>query len=147
MPLCVPWKHAAEAIGTSGSLPEKVLVECTNPLSTHVQRLVIGLTTSAAEQVASWASGARVVKAFNTIGAVNFGNAQFGAQRADGFYCGDDAAAKSIVRDLIACAGLHPVDLGPLKNARLLEPLAVLPIDPALNQKQGSNHAFKLLRR
>ena len=106
--LCVPWNHAEEAIRTSGSLTGKVLVDCTNPLSTDVQRLVVGSTTSAAEQVASWASGARVVKAFNTIGAVNFGNAQFGAQRADGFYCGDDDAAKSIVRDLIACAGLDP---------------------------------------
>jgi hypothetical protein len=34
-----------------------------------------------------------------------------------------------------------------LRNARLLEPLAMLWIDLAINQKWGPNHAFKLLRR
>ncbi|MGH9455635.1 MAG: NADPH-dependent F420 reductase, partial [Terriglobia bacterium] len=109
--------------------------------------LTVGLTTSAAELVASWAPGAKVVKAFNTVGAAVFGNAQFGPQRADGFYCGDDAGAKSVVTHLIEQAGLEPVDVGALVNARLLEPLAMLWIDLAVNQRQGPNHAFKLLRR
>jgi predicted dinucleotide-binding enzyme len=109
--------------------------------------LTIGTTASAGEQVAAWATGARVVKAFNTIGAANFGNARFGAQRADGFYCGDDAVSKSAVRELIEAAGFDPVDVGPLRQARWLEPLAMLWIDLAVNQRQGANHAFKLLRR
>jgi hypothetical protein len=54
---------------------------------------------------------------------------------------------KSTVRELIENGGLDPVDVGPLKNARLLEPLAMLWIDLAVNQRQGINHAFKLLRR
>ncbi|HEV2688952.1 MAG TPA: hypothetical protein VGV35_10365, partial [Bryobacteraceae bacterium] len=96
---------------------------------------------------ASWAPGARVVKAFNTIGSMNYGNARFGAQRADGFYCGDDPGAKALVRQLIEDIDMEPVDVGPLRNARLLEPLAMLWIDLAVNQRQGTNHAFKLLRR
>ncbi len=40
-------------------------------------------------------------------------------QRADGFYCGDDAEAKNIAKQLIEEVGLNPVDVGPLKNARL----------------------------
>ena len=97
--------------------------------------------------MAGWAPNARVVKAFNTIGAANYGNAQFGMQRADGFYCGDEQDAKNLAKQLIEETGLNPVDVGPLKNARLLEPLAMLWIDLAVNQKQGPNHAFKLLRR
>jgi predicted dinucleotide-binding enzyme len=48
---------------------------------------------------------------------------------------------------LIDEAGLDPVDVGPLKNARLLEPLALLWVDLAFKQRLGLNHAFKLLRR
>jgi 8-hydroxy-5-deazaflavin:NADPH oxidoreductase len=145
--LCVPWPQAEEAIRSSGSLAGKVLIDCTNPLSSDLKGLTVGTTTSAGEMVAAWAVGARVVKAFNTIGAINFGNTQFGAQRADGFYCGDDAGSKAIVRELIEVAGFDPVDVGPLRHARLLEPLAMLWIDLAVNQRQGTNHAFKLLRR
>ena len=145
--LCVPWPAAEEAIRQCGNLRGKIVIDCTNPLKPDLQGLSIGTTASAGEQVASWASGAKVVKAFNTIGAPNFGNAQFGSQRADGFYCGDDLGAKNSVRELIDAAGLDPVDVGPLRNARCLEAMAMLWIDMAVNQKQGPNHAFKLLRR
>jgi predicted dinucleotide-binding enzyme len=84
-----------------------------------------------------WAQGAKVVKAFNTIGAADFGDAQFGAIRADGFYCGDDKAAKAEVRGLVESAGFEPSDVGPLKSARYLEAMAMLWIDLAVIQKQG----------
>jgi NADPH-dependent F420 reductase len=145
--LSVPWPAARQAVETAGDLTGKVLVDCTNPLAPDLKGLVVGLTTSGAEQIAAWALAAKVVKAFNTIGAVNFGNARFGDSLADGFCCGDDGAAKNLVRGLIEDAGFQPVDVGPLTNARLLEPLALLWIDLAVNQKQGANHAFKLLRR
>ncbi len=145
--LSVPWPAAHEAIRNAGELDNKILIDCTNPLAPDLSGLVIGGTTSAAEMVATWAPAARLVKAFNTIGAVNYGNAQFGTQRADGFYCGDDQEAKNVARVLVDEVGLNPVDIGPLKNARLLEPLAMLWIDLAVNQAQGTNHGFKLLRR
>lgn len=145
--LCVPWPAAQDAIRACGNLGGKILIDCTNPLKSDLQGLSIGTTTSAGEQVSAWAPGAVVVKAFNTIGAADFGNAQFGSQRADGFYCGDDAASKESVRELIDAAGLDPVDAGPLRNARWLEAIAMLWIDLAVNQRQGANHAFKLLRR
>jgi len=144
--LSVPWPAAEQAIRDCGDLRSKVVIDCTNPLDSDLKGLVVGLTTSAAEQVAAW-SGAKVVKAFNTIGAGNYGNAEFAGARADGFYCGDDATAKTKVKPLIADVGLIPVDVGALRNARLLEPLAMLWIDLAINQKWGPNHAFKLLRR
>lgn len=145
--LSVPWPAAHEAIRSAGDLENKILIDCTNPLAPDLKSLVIGTTTSAAEMVATWAPQARVVKAFNTIGAANYGNAQFGSQRADGFYCGDDKAAKDIAKQLIEEIDLNPVDVGPLQNARWLESLAMLWIDLAINQRQGPNHAFKLLRR
>jgi len=145
--LTVPWPAARQAIESCGNLAGKVQIDCTNPLAADLKGLTVGPNTSAGEQVAGWARGARVVKAFNTIGAGNLGRADFAGLAADGFYCGDDAAAKAIAKGLIADAGLNPVDVGPLRNARLLEPLAMLWIDLAVNQGWGINHAFKLLRR
>jgi hypothetical protein len=145
--LTVPWPAAQQAIESSGNLSGKVLIDCTNPLAGDLKGLTVGLTTSAGEQVAGWARGARVVKAFNTIGAGNIGRTEFAGQVADGFYCGDDAEAKAIAKTLIADAGFNPVDVGPLRNARWLESLAMLWIDLAFSQGWGMNHAFKLLRR
>jgi hypothetical protein len=145
--LTVPWAAAQQAIESAGNLAGKILIDCTNPLAADLKGLTVGLNASAGEQVAGWARGARVVKAFNTLGAGNFGRADFNGVAADGFYCGDDTAAKVVAKDLIAEAGLNPVDVGPLRNARLLEPLAMLWIDLAFNQGWGINHAFKLLRR
>jgi predicted dinucleotide-binding enzyme len=145
--LSVPWPAAQHAIESSGNLEGKVLIDCTNPIAADMKGLTVGLNTSASEQAAGWARGARVVKAFNTIGAGNFGRADFAGVMADGFYCGDEAAAKALAKGLIADAGLNPVDVGPLKSARWLEPLAMLWIDLAVNQHWGVDHAFKLLRR
>jgi len=145
--LCTPWPVAQDAVQSAGDLTGKILIDATNPLANDLSGLVVGLTTSAAEQVQGWAPRAKVVKAFNTIGAIDYGNAHFGSLRADGFYCGDDAAAKSTVKQLIGDTDLEPVDVGPLRNARLLEPLAMLWIDLAVNQRLGTNHGFKLLRR
>jgi 8-hydroxy-5-deazaflavin:NADPH oxidoreductase len=45
-----------------------VLIDCTNPLSPDNTSLVVGHSTSGAEQEARWAPGARVCKALNQIG-------------------------------------------------------------------------------
>ncbi len=145
--LTVPWTAAHEAIRLAGDLSNIVLIDCTNAMAPDLTGLVLGTTTSAGEMVASWAPNARVVKAFNTIGAGNYDNAQFGSERADGFYCGNDESAKAVVKQLIEETQLQPVDVGPLKNARWLEAIAMLWVDLAINQKQGVDHGFKLLRR
>ena len=143
----VPWPAAQDAIQAAGDLTGKVLVDCTNPIAPGFAGLSVGLTTSAAEEIAGWATGARVVKAFNTTGAQNFSNPQFGSQQASMFLCGDDAAAKSVVTGLGEEIGFDMVDTGPLSNARLLEPLAMLWIYLAYPHGMGPDIAFKLLRR
>ncbi|MGH9377866.1 MAG: NADPH-dependent F420 reductase [Terriglobia bacterium] len=146
--LATPWPATQDAVRAAGDLAGKVVIDCTNPLAADLSGLVIGTTTSAAEEVARWARGAKVVKAFNTIGADNFGNPKFGSEAASMFICGDDAAAKSRAGELAAELGFDVVDVGPLTAARSLEPLAMLWIDLALKQGWGpSGHAFKMLRR
>jgi predicted dinucleotide-binding enzyme len=65
-----------------------------------LQGLALGWTTSAAEQVAEWATGARVVKAFNTTGAGNMLDPDYDGQVATLFVCGDADEAKQVVTEL-----------------------------------------------
>jgi predicted dinucleotide-binding enzyme len=111
--------------------------------------LAVGLTTSAAEEDAKVAKGAKVVKAFNTTFAVLMASESrmFGDLAPTGFYCGDDAAAKAVVSDLIKDTGLEPLDTGPLEMARYLEPMAFLMMGLGFNQKMGTDIALRLLKR
>jgi predicted dinucleotide-binding enzyme len=143
----VPWAAAEEALASCGNVGGKVLVDCTNPVLPTLEGLEFGTTTSAAEKLQQLAPRARVVKAFNTIGAALLGNATFNGLQADGYYCGDDDAAKTAVVPLIAAAGLHPFDAGPLRNARYLEAMAMLWIDLALKRGRGPTFGFRTLQR
>ena len=146
--LATPWPATEAAIKSAGSLAGKTLVDCTNPIAADLSGLVIGTNNSAGEEVARWAKGAKVIKAFNTIGAVNFENPRFGSESASMFICGDDSASKSTVAKLAAELGFDVVDAGPLIASRLLEPLAMLWIHLAYGGGLGpTGHAFKLLRR
>ena len=97
--------------------------------------------------MAEWAPGAHVVKAFNNVSSAIMANPVFGDMRATMFYCGDDKPSKGVVRDLAAELDFEPVDAGPLKIARYLEPFAMLYIQLAVTEGWGSNCAFKLLHR
>ena len=145
--LCVPWSSAEAALAACGDLDGKILVDCTNPITPGFDGLLFGGTMSAAEQIQALHPGARVVKAFNSLGAPLLGNAAFGNQIADGYFCGDDAAAKCATEALIRAAGLNPMDAGPLRNARYLEAMAMLWIDLAVHQGRGAHFAFKTLTR
>lgn len=145
--LATPWGAAREAIKSAGDLSGKIVIDATNPLKPDLSGLALGHTTSAAEEVARWAQGARVVKAFNTTGVKNMADPRFGGQSASMFICGDDASAKKTAAALAEALGLEPVDVGPLTQARLLEPLAMLWISMAYAYGHGPDIAFKLLRR
>jgi 8-hydroxy-5-deazaflavin:NADPH oxidoreductase len=141
--LAVPWDAVQEVV-SKNDLSGKTVIDCTNPIGPGME-LAVGCTTSAGEIVARLAKGARVVKAFNTTGFHNMQNSQYGSTRLTMFYAGDDQAAKQTVKQLIADIGFTPVDAGPMKNARYLEPLAMLWIN--LYMKIGHDIAFQLIER
>ena len=84
------------------------------------------LVTTAAEQVAQWAVGAKVCKAFNQTGFQNMANPKFSSGNAVMFVCGNDSDSKKIVLQLAEQIGFETIDAGELSVARLLEPLAML---------------------
>lgn len=127
--LSVPWRATAEAVDAAGDLSGKVVVDITNPVGPELS-LAIGLTTSAAEELQKLRPKAKVVKAFNTLFAelydLKLGPDDIPPQVP---YCGDDAGAKERVSGMIEAVGFEPIDAGPLRNARLLEPLALMTIN------------------
>src|SRR5580765_5213712 len=124
--LATPWDAAQTAIQKTGNLSGKILVDCTNPLKPDLSGLVLGTDSSAGEQVAKWASAAKVVKSFHTTGAGNLANPRYGNDRIVMFLAGNDAAAKKTVAKLSEDLGFDTIDAGDLTAARLLEPLAML---------------------
>lgn len=145
--LATPWPVTRQVVEGLGDLKGKTLIDATNPLSPDFSSLECGTNTSGGEQVANWARGAKVVKAFNTGGFNIMANPAFGSDRPVLFYCGDDAGAKQVTKQLVEELGFEAVDGGPLSQARLLEPFALLWISLALKHGLGREMAFKLLQR
>ena len=144
--IAVPWSAVTETLALAGSCDGKIVIDCINPLKPDLSGLLIQ-GTSTAEQIAQWLPRAHVVKAFNTASAKVMIDPAFPSGPATMFYCGDDAAAKSAVRGLIAEIGFAPVDSGPLAHARHLESLAMLYIHLAVRGGWGSNCAFQMVKR
>lgn len=144
--LAVPWNAVEESLRAAGSLADKLLIDCTNAIREGMQPALPN-TTSGAEQVAGWAPGASVVKAFNIAGFDVMANPDFGGLKASLFFCGDDPLAKAKAARLIMDVGFESIDSGPLMVARYLESLFFLWISLVRGQGLGRNIAFKLLRR
>jgi 8-hydroxy-5-deazaflavin:NADPH oxidoreductase len=145
--LATPFDATEQALRQAGSVAGKVIVDCTNPLRSDLTGLSIGHTTSGAEAVARWALDAKVVKALNTTGAGNMLDPRYGGEAATMFICGDDSEAKAAVGALVGALGFDIIDAGPLAQARLLEPLAMLWISLAYGSGLGPDIAFRLMRR
>jgi 8-hydroxy-5-deazaflavin:NADPH oxidoreductase len=123
------------------------VIDCMNPLGMGPDglQLVLGFNTSAGEQVANWAPGAFVFKTLNTTGAGNMAKAADYPVKPVMLVAGDDAGRKPGVMELVGKLGFEPVDAGPLKNARLLEPFAMVWIDQAMKRGRGRDFAFALV--
>jgi predicted dinucleotide-binding enzyme len=65
--LAVPWRGVEDSIARAGSFTDKILIDCTNPMTADYMSLLVGHTSSGAEEIARLAARARVVKAFNHI--------------------------------------------------------------------------------
>jgi hypothetical protein len=142
----VPWHTVPETLRDAGPLKGKVVVDCTNPLTSDMG-LAVGCTASAAEETAKLFPEAIVVKGFNTIFAAHYlsGDLGSGEQRLNMFFRGDDVAAKKKVGGIIESLGLIPVDAGPLSSARYIEPLGVFMVRLAFVQGMGIRIGWKLV--
>ncbi len=147
--LAVHWSRVPDVLTQAGDLSGKVIVTCSLPMNAGDTRLVIGHTSSGAEALARRVRGARVVSAFGTVPSeVLFSvfDARRAGRRPDLLYCGDDRRAKRIARTLMRDIGFEPLDAGPLRIARYMEPFALLMAQVAYEGKGGPQVAYAFER-
>lgn len=135
--LTVPYSaHADTLTAIRDAVQGKVLVDVTVPLRPpKVSRVWIPEGRSATEEAqALLGPGARVVCAFQNISAEHLSDLDH-AIDSDVLICGDDAAAKAVVLELAARAGMRGIDAGPLQNAVVVEGLTAVLIGINLRYK------------
>jgi predicted dinucleotide-binding enzyme len=144
--LAVHWLRFDDVLGQAGDLSGKTLITCSLPMDADDTRLVVGLTSSGAENLARKRPRARVVAAFQTVPSEAF----FGVfarrrrkTRPNVVYCGDDKGSKARAATLIRDVGFDPVDLGPLRMARYTEPFALLVAQIAYEGERGPEVAYR----
>jgi 8-hydroxy-5-deazaflavin:NADPH oxidoreductase len=130
--LAVGWDQVPGALQGLAGWDERIVIDATNQFhhGDPGSKVDLGDQTSS-EYIATLMTGARVVKAFNTVFMSVLAQS---AHRSDGrlviFLAGDDADAKAAVSTFIDSLELAPVDLGALREGgRLMQaggPLSAL---------------------
>lgn len=147
--LAVPGSVAVDVARTLAEpLKGKVVIDCNNPLKWDAGPVwTPPAEGSLAAAIAKAAPGARVVKAFNTFGAEFHKEPGLAGAPAQLFYAGDDADAKKLLADVAKKSGFDPVDAGPLRNAAVLENVAMLWIHLATVGGHGREFVFHMQRK
>jgi len=127
----------------------KPVMDVTNPIAdappvNGVLKYFTTLEDSQMERLQREFGGARFVKAFNSVGNACMVNPQFKGGMPTMFYCGNDDAAKQVVKGIIEQFGWEPADMGKAEAARAIEPLCILWCIPGFLRNDWA-HAFKLL--
>ncbi len=147
--LAVPGNVALDVAKQLAKVLEgKVVVDCNNPLVWKEGPVWNPPAEgSLAQAIAKAAPGSRVVKGFNQFGAEFHADPSLPGGGANVFLASDDADAKKAVTEVATKAGFRAVDAGPLRNAGVLENVAMLWIHLAMVGGQGRDFAFVMQRR
>lgn len=94
--------------------------------------------------VASYAPGARVARAFNTLGWENFAEPCIGDRRADLLFCAPPEE-RAALEALVADVGLRPVYVGDMSTLEVIDRLAALWGALAFGQGLGRRLFFNVV--
>lgn len=150
--LAVKGTAAADALRAAGgkNLGGKLVMDACNPIADEapnngVLKFFTSLDDSLMERLQEEFPNARLVKAFNSVGASRMVNPEFKGGKPTMFICGDDPHAKSTATRILDDFGWETADMGGVEAARAIEPLCMLWCIPGFLHNQWT-HAFKLLR-
>jgi predicted dinucleotide-binding enzyme len=148
--LAVHWSRVNDVLKQAGDVSGKVIVTCSLPMNGTDTRLAIAHTSSGAEALAKRARKAAVVSAFGTVPSEVlfdvFEAKRRRRRRVSLLYCGDSQHAKQISARLIRDVGFEPVDAGPLRIARYLEPFTLAMAQLAYEGNDGPEVAYRIER-
>lgn len=148
---CTSGMASLDALRSAGekNLNGKVLIDVSNALDFSKgmpPSLFVCNTDSLAEQIQRTFPNAKVVKALNTMNCSLMVNPSLIPGEHDVFLCGNDAGAKTKVKELLKSFGWKmPIDLGDLTGARGME--MILPLWLRLmGTYQSPNFNYKIVR-
>jgi NADPH-dependent F420 reductase len=146
--LAVPGDVALDvARSLAEPLAGKILVDCNNPLTWKEGPVwAPPKEGSLAAAIAAAAPGARVVKGFNTFGAEHHAEPRLTGSPVDVFLASDHEDATKVVSEIATKAGFAAVSAGPLRNAAVLENVAMLWIHLATVGGQGRAFVLTMQR-
>jgi predicted dinucleotide-binding enzyme len=131
--LSVRWSQLHVALADLPPWNSRILIDATNPVLDADYRLADLNGSTSSDVVASLASGARVVKAVNTLPrALLASNPMQSGGRRVLFISGNDSTAKSDVGSLLDKLGFATIDLGSLAIGGRLQQFPGGPL-PTLN--------------
>ncbi len=123
----VPYQAQAEvATEIKDVVTGKIVISVVNPLNQTLNGLLTPPTISAAEELAALLPHSNVVKAFNTVFALDFEVPKTNGQAVDVFVAGDNDEAVSQVMSLVKDTGFNPLCAGKLSMSRTLENMMLL---------------------
>jgi 8-hydroxy-5-deazaflavin:NADPH oxidoreductase len=148
--LAVHWSRVADVLKKAGDLSGKVIVTCSLPMNADDTKLVIAHTSSGAEALAKKVRKADIVSAFSSVPSEVlfdvFDAKRRTRRRPSLVYCGDNQDAKDVAASLIRDVGFEPVDAGPLRIARYLEPFSLAMAELAYEGDEGPEIAYRIER-
>ena len=121
------------------------MIDATNPALSGLEGLSLP-STIPLPQDRRVEPQAKVVKALNTVGLQHHGRCIIQRSQACHVLLRRSGNAKATVHGRISELGFDALDAGPLRQARLLEPFALLWISLAVKYGFSRNIAFELLR-
>lgn len=144
--LAVHWSRVDDVLKQAGDLAGRTIMSCSLPMDAADTKLVVGHTTSGAEELAKKRPKAHVVSAFNTVPSEVLFDVfakRRNKTRPSLVYCGDHAGSKKRVAQLIRDVGFDPLDLGDLKMARYTEPFTMVVAELAYSRGKGPRLSYR----
>ena len=137
--MLVPWPAMEKVSQSLGDLDGKIVVDVSMPFEQgedgYPQKMV---KTSSAEMIQEFNPGARVVKAWATLGSQVIDNTGAVDGPISVPLASNDREAKETIAKIVAAMGMDPVDFGPLRMAQEIETLQMIYMIPLVQVRDES---------